>query len=59
MRSAIFGYIGVWASTLKSGFAYLKLIFLDKCRFLEKILQDKWQNKAQLFISQYVKVGIS
>ena len=58
MRSAIFGYVGVWASTLKLGFTYLKLIFLDKCPFLEKMLQDKWQNKAQLFISQYVKVGI-
>ena len=37
---------------------YLKSSFLEKYPFLEKKLQEKWQNKAHIYIRQYVKIEI-
>ena len=43
---------------MKSGFTYLKFSFLDKFPFLEKMSQEKWQNKAHMYKGQNVKIGI-
>ena len=50
-------YIEVWTSTLKSGFTNLKSSYLEKYNVLEKISQEKWQNKAHIYIRQYVQIG--
>ena len=51
-------YIEVWASTLKSGFNYLKSSFLEKLNFFLKIWQEKWQNKANIYIRQFAQIGV-
>ena len=43
-------YIEVWANAVKSGFTYLKFLLFWKYPFLEKMVQEIWQNKGHIYI---------